>query len=85
VCRYAWAKATGYRFGKHVGAAQPLVVALCRAASDENSEALREHCLQALELFASKCPGEAAPMLAAGPYNRPLYKPQLSRFISCYH
>ena len=29
----ATAKATGYRFGKHVGAAHPLVAALCRAAT----------------------------------------------------
>ena len=29
---------------------------MCHYTSDESSEALREHCLQALELFASKCP-----------------------------
>ena len=37
----------GYRFGKHVAAAMPLVATLCRDASDEGSEQLREHCLQA--------------------------------------
>ena len=31
----AAAKAVGYRFGKHVPAALPLVASLCRAASDE--------------------------------------------------
>ena len=43
----AMARAVGYRFGKHVAAAMPLVATLCRDASDEGSEQLREHCLQA--------------------------------------
>jgi len=51
-------RSVGYRFGRHLGAALPLVVAQCEGAAEGDDE-LRELCLQALEGFVVRCPHDA--------------------------
>eukprot|EP00798_Chlamydomonas_sp_ICE-L_P008749 gene8749-33610_t len=58
-------RAVGYRFGKHLGVALPLIVKHCdAAAAAEGDDELRENCLQALESFIHKCPHDARPHLS---------------------
>ena len=55
-------RAIGYRFGKHLPAAIPLVIKFSQNAAEGDDE-LREFCLQALEAFVQHSPHEARPNL----------------------
>mmetsp|Transcript_31520 Transcript_31520/g.102698 ORF Transcript_31520/g.102698 Transcript_31520/m.102698 type:complete len:1240 (+) Transcript_31520:55-3774(+) len=59
----ALARSTGFRFGAHLPAAVPGVIAICNGAGED--EELREVCLQALEAFLARCPGEVGPFVEA--------------------
>lgn len=50
----------GFDFGKKIAASTPAVCDLCERSASEEEEPTREACLQALEAFAARCPGEAA-------------------------
>ena len=50
----------GYDFAKKIAASTPAVCDLCERSASEEEEPTREACLQALESFAARCPGEAA-------------------------
>ena len=50
----------GYDFAKKIAASTPAVCDLCERSASEEEEPTREACLQALEAFAARCPGEAA-------------------------
>ena len=50
----------GFDFAKKIAASTPAVCDLCERSASEEEEPTREACLQALEAFAARCPGEAA-------------------------
>ncbi|KAK9835209.1 hypothetical protein WJX81_005880 [Elliptochloris bilobata] len=54
----AMSRAAGWRFGKHLGHAVPLVLEQCGEPSARDEE-LREHCLQALDAFVLRSPHDA--------------------------
>ncbi|KAF6251732.1 armadillo-type protein [Scenedesmus sp. NREL 46B-D3] len=58
----ALSKAVGYRFGRHLAEAVPLMVQYGQKAAEGDDE-LREYALQALESFASRSPADARPFL----------------------
>lgn len=53
-------RAVGYRFGPHLNDVLPLLIQYCKNAS-ENDDEIREHSLQALESFVTRCPRDVAP------------------------
>ncbi|KAF8067210.1 CAND1 [Scenedesmus sp. PABB004] len=55
-------RAAGYRFGRHLSRAVPLMLAANKAAAEGEDE-LREYALQALESFVSRSPNDARPFL----------------------
>lgn len=54
----------GFQFSKKIAGATPTVAELCERCVGEEEEPTREACLQALEAFAARCPGECAVHLA---------------------
>ena len=54
----------GLQFSKKIAGATPAVAELCERCVGEEEEPTREACLQALEAFAARCPGECAVHLA---------------------
>uniref|UniRef100_A0A383VAE3 TATA-binding protein interacting (TIP20) domain-containing protein n=1 Tax=Tetradesmus obliquus TaxID=3088 RepID=A0A383VAE3_TETOB len=58
----ALSKAVGYRFGRHLTEAVPLMVQYGQKAAEGDDE-LREYALQALESFVSRSPADARPFL----------------------
>ena len=54
----------GIEFSKKIAGATPTVAELCERCVGEEEEPTREACLQALEAFAGRCPGECAVHLA---------------------
>ena len=54
----------GLQFSKKIAGATPPVAELCERCVGEEEEPTREACLQALEAFAARCPGECAVHLA---------------------
>ena len=54
----------GLEFSKKIAGATPTVAELCERCVGEEEEPTREACLQALEAFAGRCPGECAVHLA---------------------
>ncbi|GLI69131.1 hypothetical protein VaNZ11_013686 [Volvox africanus] len=57
-------RAVGYRFGRYLSTAVPLVITFCNKAAEGDDE-LREHCLQALEGFVQRCPHDTRPQMDA--------------------
>eukprot|EP00195_Chlamydomonas_chlamydogama_P007020 CAMPEP_0202892974 /NCGR_PEP_ID=MMETSP1392-20130828/2632_1 /ASSEMBLY_ACC=CAM_ASM_000868 /TAXON_ID=225041 /ORGANISM="Chlamydomonas chlamydogama, Strain SAG 11-48b" /LENGTH=1235 /DNA_ID=CAMNT_0049577131 /DNA_START=157 /DNA_END=3864 /DNA_ORIENTATION=- len=57
-------RAVGYRFGRHLSTAVPLVMSYCDNAAEGDDE-LREYSLQALESFVMRCPHDSRPLLDA--------------------
>ncbi|GIL42737.1 hypothetical protein Vafri_669 [Volvox africanus] len=57
-------RAVGYRFGRYLSTAVPLVISFCNKAAEGDDE-LREHCLQALEGFVLRCPHDTRPQMDA--------------------
>ncbi|GIL73243.1 hypothetical protein Vretimale_4847 [Volvox reticuliferus] len=57
-------RAVGYRFGRYLTTAVPLVISYCNKAAEGDDE-LREHCLQALEGFVLRCPHDTRPQMDA--------------------
>ncbi len=51
-------RAAGWRFGRHLDTAVPLVLERCQAAEQGDDE-MRESCLQALEAFVLRSPQDA--------------------------
>lgn len=58
------AAAAGLEFSRSIARAAPMVADVCERCVGEEEEPTREACLQALEAFAARCPGECAVHLA---------------------
>nr|CAB3227534.1 cullin-associated NEDD8-dissociated protein 1 [Phallusia mammillata] len=62
-CICAITRQAGHRVGRSLEQLMPLVTEFC--TQDEADDELREHCLQAFELFVRRCPMEVTPHLSS--------------------